>query len=129
MFELGSEVVVNGTWDDREFKDTVAYIYRLPSDEEDEYSFYGRPYLLLYMPSWAESHIGHGEARYQENYLDFLPEPNEDYGSWNVPADWLENGNIRLVRNSMVDELGPHWKVVRKIHQMKDRRKALGYAF
>lgn len=127
MFELGSEVVVNGTWDDMEFKDTVAYIYRLPSD--DEGAFYGNSYLLLYMPSWAGMGAGHGEASYEENRLDFLPEPDKDHGSWNVPADWLENGNIRLVRNSMLYELGPYWKVIRKIQQMKDRRKALGYAF
>ena len=123
MFELGSKVIVNGSWEDADFKDTEAYIFRL-EDQYDDKS------ILLYMPSWAEEDIGHGQAweEWNDNKVDSGFVPCGYSGSWNVPKEWLTNGNIILAEN-LSEILGPHWKVIKKINQMKQRRKDMGYEF
>jgi hypothetical protein len=123
MFELGSKVIVNGSWDEKVFKDTEAYIFRLGDAYEDST-------ILLYMPSWVEEGFGHGQAweEWDNDQSIFEFEPDESSGSWNVPKEWLTNGNIILVENPS-EILGPHWKVIKKINQMKQRRKELGYVF
>ena len=82
------------------------------------------------MPRWAENGIGHGQAydQWQFNSFPFDFEPSQVWGAWNVPREWLTNGNITLLEIPAAT-LGPHWKVIKKIQQMKQRRKDMGYAF
>ena len=119
MFNVGDKVLVTGEFDDRQFNCTEAIIYWIGDSE-----------ITLYMPEWVDRCIGHGSAydSWSDSMDVSLDEPSDEYGSWCVHIEWLSNGNIVLA-DTQEKELGPHWKVIKKIHQMKDRRKAMGYDF
>jgi hypothetical protein len=115
-FNVGDRVIVNGEFEGMPFCNASAYIYKLDEDID---------MVGLYMPSWADEKIGHYDAN---EYADssFPVGIDSAFGSWNVPMEWLDNGNI-VLEHSFLEKVGKHYKVINKIKQMETRRKQLGY--
>ena len=124
-FSIGDTIQVTGEFEGNEFTNDEAIIYA--------FDFTYAKMVTLYFPNLEGYRDLHSDAMHAYNELvemygdaPYGLQPPDGYAnSWNVPHDWLLNGNIQPL--SSIKSRPKHWKVINKIKQIEAKRKQLGY--
>ena len=111
--KVGDVVLVQGHF---KFTNHYATIYFIDSNE-----------ILLYSD---DLYKGHNAAFMDSDWSDRgLPEPTNKEGSWWCGRPHIDGKIISKVGSSEISLRHPNWKVIRKIKEMQDRRRKMGYEY
>ena len=117
-FKVGDRFLLKHFPHCNQFGEVEVTIYQI-----DEYD------LLIYSDEAASKRLGHNAADYEGGENLPLPEPDNLSGSWWITQDHLRDLIITKLPKEGVVTRHPNWKVIRKIKEMQDRRKKMGYEY
>lgn len=88
-------------------------------------------YILIYSEKADAIRMGHrAYKREVKNWEELgLPEPIGNYGSWFTSVENIRTYIIKELPPFIREPLSPNWKVIRKIKEIAELRKKLGYKY